>query len=77
MVGGILTERKVKDVLPILVTNKEKLTELISKLNEQLAKKGEEINEYKEKYNIRIRGQEDLKQEEQSTSETRGNVLVS
>lgn len=77
MVGGILTERKVKDVLPILVTNKEKLTELISKLNEQLAKKGEEINEYKEKYNIRIRGQEDLKQEEPSTSETRGNVLVS
>lgn len=81
MVGGVLTERKVKDVLPVLVTNKEKLTELIAKLNEQLGKKGEEINEYKEKYNIRIRGQEDLKQEEQTTeqssSETRGNVLVS
>lgn len=81
MVGGVLTERKVKDVLPVLVTNKEKLTELIGKLNEQLAKKGEEINEYKEKHNIRIRGQEDLKQDEQpaqqSSSETRGNVLVS
>lgn len=79
MIGGILTERKVKDVLPVLVTNKEKLTELIAKLNEQLLKKGDEINEYKEKYNIRIRGQEDLKQDEEttSTSETRGNVLVS
>lgn len=81
MVGGVLTERQVKDVLPVLITNKEKLTELIGKLNEQLAKKGEEINEYKEKHNIRIRGQEDLKQEEQATeqssSETRGNVLVS
>lgn len=79
MIGGILTERKVKDVLPVLVTNKEKLIELIAKLNEQLLKKGDEINEYKEKYNIRIRGQEDLKQDEQttSTSETRGNVLVS
>lgn len=81
MVGGVLTERQVKDVLPVLITNKEKLTELIGKLNEQLAKKGEEINEYKEKHNIRIRGQEDLKQEEQATeqssAETRGNVLVS
>lgn len=80
MIGGILTERKVKDVLPVLITNREKLVELIAMLNEQLLKKGDEINEYKEKYNIRIRGQEDLKQQEEqtaSTSETRGNVLVS
>lgn len=79
MVGGVLTERKVKDVLPVIIKNKEKLTELIASLNEQLGKKGEEINEYKEKHNIRIRGQEDLKQEEQqqSTSGARGNVLVS
>lgn len=77
MVGGVLTERKVKDVLPVLVANKEKLTELMAKLNEQMTKKGEEINEYKEKHNIRIRGQEDIKQEEQSSSEIRGNVLVS
>lgn len=79
MIGGILTERKVKDVLPVLVTNKEKLTELIAALNDQLLKQGDKINEYKEKYNIRIRGQEDLKQDEQttSTSETRGKVLVS
>lgn len=81
MVGGVLTERKVKDVLPVLITNKERLTELMGKLNEQLSKKGEELNEYKEKHHIRIRGQEDLKQEEEpvqeASSETRGNVLVS
>lgn len=67
-------------MLPVLVTNKERLTELIAKLNEQLAKKGDEINEYKEKYNIRIRGQEALKEEqapEETTTEVRGNVLVS
>lgn len=79
LVGGILTERKVKDVLPVLIANKERLTEFIEKLTEQLSKKGIEINEYKEKHSIRIRGQEDLKQEEDDVppAESRGNVLVS
>lgn len=85
LIGGILTERKVKDVLPVLIEHKERLTELIEKLNEQLTKKGTEINEYKDKHNIRIRGQEDLKQQDEcsdtsnsnTTTENRGNVLVS
>lgn len=79
LIGGILTERKVKDVLPVLVEHQQKLMQLIEKLNEQLTKKGTEINEYKEKHSIRIRGQEDIKQEEEEapTAENRGNVLVS
>ena len=78
MIGGILTERKVKEVLPVLVANSNKLSELIAKLSDQLTKKGEELNEFKEKHNIRIRGVEDLKEEKETTasSETRGNVLV-
>jgi prefoldin subunit 2 len=79
LVGGVLTERKVKDVLPALISNMEKLKELIEKLKEQIQKKGVEINEYREKYNISFRGLDNPnpKQEEQVTSETRGNVLVS
>lgn len=80
LIGGILTERKVKDVLPVLIEHKSKLTELIGKIEEQLMKKGTEINDYKEKHNIRIRGQEDLKPESDENtagSENRGNVLVS
>ncbi|RZC43015.1 prefoldin subunit 2 [Asbolus verrucosus] len=78
LVGGVLTERKVKDVLPTLIGNLEKLKELIEKLKEQISKKGVEINEYREKYNISFRGLDNPKQEEQvSTAETRGNVLVS
>ncbi|XP_023014518.1 prefoldin 2 [Leptinotarsa decemlineata] len=79
LIGGILTERKVKDVLPVLITNQEKLKEFIEKLHEQIAKKGQEINEYREKHNIRFRGLDNPKQDEQpvSTSEARGNVLVS
>lgn len=79
MVGGVLTERKVKDVLPVLITNTEKLTELIAKFNEQLVKKAEEINEYREKYNLNLCGQMGLKEEEQSAQEaskSRGNILV-
>ncbi|KAK5650396.1 hypothetical protein RI129_001425 [Pyrocoelia pectoralis] len=79
MIGGILVEKQVKDVEPVLRTNRDRLTELIEKVNEQLVKKGTEINEYRERYNIRIRGQDDLKQEgeKETKSESRGNVLVS
>ncbi|KAJ8959274.1 hypothetical protein NQ314_006302 [Rhamnusium bicolor] len=79
LVGGVLTERKVKDVLPVLISNQEKLKEMIEIINEQIGKKGQEINEYREKHNIRFKGLENPKQEEQplSSTESRGNVLVS
>ncbi|XP_019877044.2 prefoldin subunit 2 [Aethina tumida] len=76
LVGGVLTERKVKDVLPVLISNQENLAELIEKLNEQITKKGQEINEYREKHNIRFRGLDTPKTEE-SVTESRGKVLVS
>ncbi|KAG5874052.1 hypothetical protein JTB14_034628 [Gonioctena quinquepunctata] len=79
LIGGILTERKVKDVLPVLITNQEKLKEFIEKLQEQISKKGQELNEYREKHNIRFRGLDNPKQDEQPVvpTEARGNVLVS
>nr|CAI5836160.1 unnamed protein product [Callosobruchus analis] len=80
LVGGILIEQKVKDVLPGLMTNHAKLSELIGKLNEQVIKKGQEINEYREKHYINIVGLDNPKPEEAppaAASEPRGNVLVS
>lgn len=80
MIGGVLCERTVKEVLPVLQNNKEQLTKVIEAITEQLAKKGTEINDYKEKHNIRIRGQDEVPEEaaEKATtsSESRGNVLV-
>ncbi|XP_020277911.1 prefoldin subunit 2 [Pseudomyrmex gracilis] len=76
MIGGVLCERTVEDVMPALVTNKEQLLKVIDTLNEQLAKKGVEINEYKDKHNIRIKGQDDLPQEEENSKEEKKNVLV-
>ncbi|XP_065298071.1 prefoldin subunit 2 isoform X1 [Dermacentor albipictus] len=64
MVGGVLVERTVKDILPAVERNKENYcwlswAHLISKsvelLNEKIVQKGQEVNEYREKHNIQIR----------------------
>ncbi|KAH0951371.1 hypothetical protein HN011_007010 [Eciton burchellii] len=78
MIGGVLCERTVEDIMPALVTNKEQLMKVIETLNDQVTKKGTEINEYKEKYNIRIRGQDDLQRQEEDNNnkEAKRNAIV-
>merc|ERR1712130_1058973 len=58
MVGGVLVERTVKEVLPALVGNRDKMGKLIQSLEKQLTEKGEEINGYMEKHNIQLRDQQ-------------------
>merc|ERR1711893_544146 len=67
MVGGVLVERTVKEVLPALQNNHEQLGKLVETLGGQMEAKGREINEYREKNNIRVRG------EEESPSTQQGN----
>ncbi|WOL15631.1 putative prefoldin subunit 2 [Canna indica] len=55
MVGGVLVERTVKEVLPAVQRNKEGLEEVISRLNEALENKKKEIQEFELKYNIKIK----------------------
>ncbi|XP_015923452.1 prefoldin subunit 2 isoform X2 [Parasteatoda tepidariorum] len=55
MIGGILVERTVSNVLPAVAHNKEQLSKVLEVLNKQIEVKGKEINEFKEKYNIQIR----------------------
>ncbi|XP_073304277.1 prefoldin subunit 2-like [Primulina huaijiensis] len=54
MVGGVLVERTIKEVLPAVQRNKEGLEEVIARLNEALEKKKMEITEFEAKYKIRI-----------------------
>ncbi|KZC07596.1 PREDICTED: probable prefoldin subunit 2 [Dufourea novaeangliae] len=75
MTGGVLCELTVEDVMPALVTNKEQLIKVIDAMNDQLTKKGVEINEFKEKHNIRIRGQ-DVQQEGEDPKETKRSAVV-
>ena len=50
-------ERTVKEVLPALVQNKDQLTSTVDAYNKNLMSKGKELNEYREKYNITVRGE--------------------
>lgn len=80
LIGGVLVEQTVKEVLPKLESNKDKLEELIEKGKDQITKKGEEIVKYKETHNIRIQGQPETASTEEKTEPTAGasnrNVLV-
>ena len=57
LIGGVLVERTVKEVLPALVQNKDKISSTVDTFNTNLMSKGKELNEYREKYNITVRGE--------------------
>ncbi|KAL9902588.1 probable prefoldin subunit 2 [Glossina fuscipes] len=81
LIGGVLCERTVRAVLPQLIENKDFIEKTITKVTEDLTKKGQQINKYKEEHNIKIRGEpvageQKSQQREEKKSENR-NVLVS
>ncbi|KAH9948420.1 Prefoldin beta-like protein [Amylocystis lapponica] len=53
MVGGVLVERTVKDVVPALQTNKDGILKVISTLAEQYKGREDEFEVFKRDYNIR------------------------
>ena len=75
MVGGVLVERTVADVLPALNTNHDQLVKLTETLSGQLEAKGKDLQDYREKYNIRVRG-EDSKSTNTNDTSAKAGVLV-
>ncbi|KTF95459.1 hypothetical protein cypCar_00041244 [Cyprinus carpio] len=59
LVGGVLVERTVREVMPALENNKEQITKIVESLNSQMQAKGRELTEYRERYNIRLVGEDD------------------
>uniref|UniRef100_A0A3P9IT50 Prefoldin subunit 2 n=1 Tax=Oryzias latipes TaxID=8090 RepID=A0A3P9IT50_ORYLA len=57
LVGGVLVERTVKEVLPALENNKEQISKATESINIQMQAKGRELTEYRERYNIRLVGE--------------------
>ncbi|CAI9770964.1 unnamed protein product [Fraxinus pennsylvanica] len=55
MIGGVLVERTIKEVLPAVRRNKEGIEEVITRLNDALEKKKKEVTEFESKYKIRIK----------------------
>ena len=70
MVGGVLVERTVGDVLPALQHNEKQLVELTKKLHSQVEQKGREITAFREKHRIQIQGESagDRKPESEESS---------
>ncbi|CAD7002567.1 probable prefoldin subunit 2 [Ceratitis capitata] len=81
LIGGVLAERTVKEVLPQLIENKDFIEKTITRVNEDLTAKGQQINKFKEEHNIKIRGEqmsnETPKSEEGEKKSENRNVLVS
>lgn len=79
LIGGVLCERTVQDILPQLIENKDFIESTIKKVNEDITEKGLEINRFKEENNIQIRGEQISEQKSQPDNETsiNRNVLVS
>ncbi|KAL5541560.1 hypothetical protein UlMin_009270 [Ulmus minor] len=77
MIGGVLVERTIKEVLPAVQRNKEGLEEVITRLNEALEKKKKEIADFEGKYKIRIRkGDSEVKDDSSKKEGTAQGVLV-
>ncbi|KAJ3584939.1 hypothetical protein NHX12_013662 [Muraenolepis orangiensis] len=57
LVGGVLVERTVKEVLPALENSKEQFSKVIETLTAKMEAKGRELTEYRERYNIRLVGE--------------------
>uniref|UniRef100_A0A8D3C8E2 Prefoldin subunit 2 n=1 Tax=Scophthalmus maximus TaxID=52904 RepID=A0A8D3C8E2_SCOMX len=68
LVGGVLVERTVKEVLPALENNKEQISKIIESINTQMQTKGRELTEYRERYNIRLVGEGEGEEKGQSAA---------
>jgi len=58
LIGGVLVERTVKDVVPTLQSNRDNIKKVVSSLAEQYKTKEEDFDAFKREYQIRpaVRG---------------------
>ncbi|BBN06214.1 prefoldin subunit 2 [Marchantia polymorpha subsp. ruderalis] len=78
MIGGVLVERTVAEVLPAVLRNREGLQEVITRLNEAQEKKRKELAEFESKYKIKIRrgGEGKVPEQEKKREGAAQGVLV-
>lgn len=76
MIGGVLVERTVGEVLPAVNRNKEGLQEVITRLMEALDKKTKEFAAFEAKYKIKVRKGDDVVPEKSAKESAAQGVLV-
>ena len=59
LIGGTLVERTVSEVLPALQQNKGGIQTMLTHLQAKMVEKGQELNEYKTKHNIRTKEEQE------------------
>mmetsp|Transcript_26552 Transcript_26552/g.37000 ORF Transcript_26552/g.37000 Transcript_26552/m.37000 type:complete len:145 (-) Transcript_26552:295-729(-) len=81
LIGGVLVERTIKEVLPAVQKNLEGINAMVKQLTTIMRTKQKELDEYTEKYNIRparqlsqqVRAQQEAREEKKGKS---GGVLA-
>mmetsp|Transcript_37641 Transcript_37641/g.45400 ORF Transcript_37641/g.45400 Transcript_37641/m.45400 type:complete len:137 (-) Transcript_37641:421-831(-) len=76
LIGGVLVERTVGEVLPAVARNRDGLSAVIEKLTEQLEKKKNEITAFQQQYNIRPKGEEQPQEQKPAEKAASSGVLV-
>eukprot|EP00242_Pyramimonas_sp_CCMP2087_P017048 CAMPEP_0198225394 /NCGR_PEP_ID=MMETSP1445-20131203/101000_1 /TAXON_ID=36898 /ORGANISM="Pyramimonas sp., Strain CCMP2087" /LENGTH=138 /DNA_ID=CAMNT_0043904901 /DNA_START=97 /DNA_END=513 /DNA_ORIENTATION=- len=76
LIGGVLVERTVGEVLPAVTRNKDGLQQVIAKLTEQMEGKKKELTEFQNKYNIRLKGEDVPEQQAAASSKAPQGVLA-
>lgn len=54
LIGGVLVERTVKEVVPALRTNRDGIKKVVFTLTDQIKAKEQEFENFKREYNIRV-----------------------
>ncbi|KAF5363468.1 hypothetical protein D9756_000176 [Leucocoprinus leucothites] len=54
LIGGVLVERTVKDVVPALQTNRDGIRKAVASLAEQYKTKEQDLDSFKKDYDIRL-----------------------
>lgn len=74
MIGNTLVQYKVEEVVPILKEDITSFDKLFATLQEQLVAKGRELNEYREKNNIRFVTEREILELTKASSNANQNV---
>ena len=72
LIGGVLVERTVEEVLPAVNKNKEGLAAVIEKLMQQRDDKVDRVEYLQKKYKIRVKGEPDPEEDEDGDAGKQG-----
>jgi prefoldin subunit 2 len=74
MIGGVLIEHTVGEVVPALQTNREQINNVIESFKQKTEEKAKELTAYKQKYDIHFSYERPTQQQQTSNSNNNNNT---